>query len=149
MALKKPSGGVASSGMGRIVIIGKGIGKESLRGAEQRGNLLRLLPFVRNDDSFYDHLLILLRQIAFMARGKTDMLSGLIRKSPLAPLFPPGQAPPRLPARRGLQLGEKGSCPGGRPYGPAAKEGGNNFLLCKGGIRGILRIVGVGLSRLR
>ena len=36
-----------------------------------------------------------------MARCKTDMLSGLIRKSPLAPLFPPGQ----------------------RPYGPAAKEG--------------------------
>jgi len=34
------------------------------------------------------------------------------RKSPLAPLCPPGQAPPR-----------KGSCPGGRPYGPAAKEG--------------------------
>ena len=27
-----------------------------------------------------------LRQIAFMARCKTDMLSGLIRKSPLAPL---------------------------------------------------------------
>jgi len=45
------------------------------------------------------------------------------RKSPLAPLCPPGQAPPRLPARRVLQLGEKGSCPGGRPYGPAAKEG--------------------------
>ena len=47
-----------------------------------------------------------------MARCKTDMLSGLIRKSPpasagalragrLAPLCPPGQ----------------------RPYGPAAKEG--------------------------
>jgi len=45
--------------------------------------------------------------------------------------LPPGQAPPRLPARRvlspswsalraGSQLGEKGSCPGGRPYGPAA-----------------------------
>ena len=53
-----------------------------------------------------------------MARCKTDMLSGLIRKSPpasagalragrLAPLFPPGQ----------------------RPYGPAAKEGDNNFPL--------------------
>ena len=52
-----------------------------------------------------DRLLILLRQIAFMARCKTDMLSGLIRKSPLAPLFPPGQ----------------------KPYGPAAKEGDNNF----------------------
>ena len=56
MALKKPSGGVASSGMGRIVIIGKGIGKESVRGAERCGNLVRLLSFVRNDDSFYDHL---------------------------------------------------------------------------------------------
>ena len=56
MALKKPSGGVASFGMGRIVIIGKGIGKESLRGAERRGNLVRLLHFVRNDDSFYNHL---------------------------------------------------------------------------------------------
>ena len=52
-------------------------------------------------------VLILLRQIAFMARCKTDMLSGLIRKSPLAPLFPPGQ----------------------RPYGPEAKEGDNNFPL--------------------
>jgi hypothetical protein len=89
----------------------------------------------------------LLRQISFMARGKTDMLSGLIRKSPLAPLFPPGQAPPRLPARRGLspswsalragsQLGEKGSCPGGRPYGPAAKEGDNNFPLWQRGNKG-------------
>jgi len=35
----------------------------------------------------------------------------MLVKSPLAPLFPPGQAPPR-----------KGSCPGGRPYGPEAKE---------------------------
>src|SRR4030042_4480453 len=34
------------------------------------------------------------------------------RQIPPAPLCPPGQAPPR-----------KGSCPGGRPYGPAAKEG--------------------------
>jgi hypothetical protein len=34
--------------------------------------------------------LILLRQIAFMARCKTDRLSGLIRKSPLAPLFQRG-----------------------------------------------------------
>ena len=50
--MKKPSGGVASFGMGRIVIIGKGIGKESLRGAERRGNLVRLLPFVRNDTPF-------------------------------------------------------------------------------------------------
>ena len=80
--------------------------------------------------------LILLRQIAFMVRCKTDMLSGLIRKSPLAPLFPPGQAPPRLPARRVLQLGEKGSCPGGRPYGPAAKEGDNNFPLWQRGNKG-------------
>jgi len=64
-----------------------------------------------------------------MARCKTDMLSGLIRKSPpasagalragrLAPLFPPGQAPP-----------QRGFCPGRRLYGPAAKEGDNNFLL--------------------
>ena len=30
----------------------------------------------------------------------------------LTPLLPPGQAPPR-----------KGSCTGGRPYGPEAKEG--------------------------
>ena len=57
---------------------------------------------------------ILLRQIAFMARCKTDMLSGLIRKSPLAPLFPPGQ----------------------RPYGPAAKEGDNNFPLWQRGNKG-------------
>jgi len=49
-----------------------------------------------------------------MARCKTDMLSGLIRKSPLAPLFPPGQ----------------------RPYGPAAKEGDNNFLLWQRGNKG-------------
>ena len=35
-------------------------------------------------------ILILLRQIAFMARCKTDMLSGLIIKSPLAPLFQRG-----------------------------------------------------------
>ena len=73
-----------------------------------------------------------------MARCKTDMLSGLIRKSPpasagalragrLAPLFPPGQ----------------------RPYGPAAKEGITISPFGKGGIRGILRIVGVVLSRLR
>jgi hypothetical protein len=34
--------------------------------------------------------IVLLRQIAFMARCKTDMLSGLIRKSPLAPLFQRG-----------------------------------------------------------
>jgi len=60
-----------------------------------------------------------------MARCKTDMLSGLIRKSPpasagalragrLAPLFPPGQ----------------------RPYGPAAKEGDNNFPLWQRGNKG-------------
>jgi len=34
--------------------------------------------------------LVLLRQIAFRARCKTDRLSGLIRKSPLAPLFQRG-----------------------------------------------------------
>jgi len=81
-----------------------------------------------------------------MVRCKTDMLSGLIRKSPLAPLLPPGQAPPRLPARRGLQLGEKGSCPGGRPYGPAAKRRITISPFGKEGIRGILRIVGVVLT---
>ena len=48
-----------------------------------------------------------------------------------APLLPPGQAPPRLPARRvlspswsalraGSRGGEKGSCPGGRPSGQEA-----------------------------
>jgi len=36
---------------------------------------------------------------------------------------PPGQAPPRLPARRVLQLGEKGSCPGGRLSEPEAAAG--------------------------
>jgi hypothetical protein len=71
-----------------------------------------------------------------MARCKTDMLSGLIRKSPpasagafragrLAPFFPPGQAPP-----------QRGFCPGGRPYGPAAKEGDNNFPLWQRGNKG-------------
>ena len=74
----------------------------------------------------FEHLeLVLLRQIAFMARCKTDMLSGLIRKSPLAPLFPPGQAPPR-----------KGSCPGGKPYGLEAKEGDNNLPLWQRGNKG-------------
>ena len=49
-----------------------------------------------------------------MARCKTDMLSGLIRKSPLAPLFPPGQ----------------------KPYGLEAKEGDNNFPLWQRGNKG-------------
>jgi len=40
-----------------------------------------------------------------------------------APLLSPGQAPPRLPARRVLQLGEKGSCPGGRLSEPEAAAG--------------------------
>jgi len=61
----------------------------------------------------YVAAVILLRQIAFMARCKTDMLSGLIRESPLAPLFPPGQ----------------------RPYGPAAKEGNKgDFVNCRSSI---------------
>ena len=63
----------------------------------------------------FEHLeLVLLRQIAFMARCKTDMLSGLIRKSPLAPLFPPGQ----------------------KPYGLEAKEGDNNFPFWQRGNKG-------------
>ena len=37
-----------------------------------------------------ENRLVLLREIAFMARCKTDRLSGLIRKSPLAPLFQRG-----------------------------------------------------------
>jgi len=31
--------------------------------------------------------------------------------------WPPAQAPPQLPARRVLQLGERGFCPGGRASG--------------------------------
>ena len=32
--------------------------------------------------------------------------------------LPPAQAPPQLPARRVLQLGERGFCPGGRASWP-------------------------------
>ena len=45
--------------------------------------------------------IVLLRQISFMARGKTDMLSGLIRKSPLAPLCQRGVIPPFCKGRGG------------------------------------------------
>jgi REP element-mobilizing transposase RayT len=92
-------------------------------------NHVHILVVPKREDSLAKGIggtnLVLLRQIAFMARCKTDMLSGLIRKSPpasagalragrLAPLFPPGQ----------------------RPYGPAAKEGDNNFPLWQRGNKG-------------
>ena len=48
--------------------------------------------------------------------------AGALRAGRLTPLGPPGQAPPR-----------KGSCPGGRPYGPAAKEGERRGRLCQRG----------------
>jgi len=35
-------------------------------------------------------------------------------KKAISTLLPPAQAPPQLPARRVLQLGERGFCPGGR-----------------------------------
>jgi len=40
--------------------------------------------------------------------------------------WPPAQAPPQLPARRVLQLGEKGFCPGGRASG--SERGGQKEL---------------------
>jgi len=36
--------------------------------------------------------------------------------------WPPAQAPPQLPARRVLQLGERGFCPGGRALGSERGE---------------------------
>jgi hypothetical protein len=51
-------------------VIGNGIGKGSLRGAERRGNLMRLLHFVRNDDPFCDHL--------FKSFTIVDAVTGLI-----------------------------------------------------------------------
>ena len=44
----------------------------------------------------------------------------------LTPLCPPGQAPP-----------QRGFCPGGRPYGPAAKEG-EYLPFVKGGKEGFI-----------
>jgi len=35
--------------------------------------------------------------------------------------LPPAQAPPQLPARRVLQLGERGFCPGGRASWPGGR----------------------------
>ena len=42
---------------------------------------------------------------------------------------PPAQAPPQLPARRVLQLGEKGSCPGGRPSWAGGSPKGLSYRL--------------------
>jgi putative transposase len=57
-------------------------------------NHVHILVVPKREDSLAKGIggtnLVLLRQIAFMARCKTDMLSGLIRKSPLAPLFQRG-----------------------------------------------------------
>jgi hypothetical protein len=44
----------------------------------------------------------------------------------LRPRGPPAQAPPQLPARRVLQLGERGFCPGGRASGPEGAAGLSN-----------------------
>jgi hypothetical protein len=53
-SVKIPSAALDSERIG-LPFIGNGTGKESWRGAERRGNLMRLLHFVRNDDSLYDH----------------------------------------------------------------------------------------------
>jgi len=39
-------------------------------------------------------------------------------KKAVSTTLPPAQAPPQLPARRVLQLGERGFCPGGRASWP-------------------------------
>jgi len=39
-------------------------------------------------------------------------------KKAVSAALPPAQAPPQLPARRVLQLGERGFCPGGRASWP-------------------------------
>jgi len=42
-------------------------------------------------------------------------------KKAISTLLPPAQAPPQLPARRVLQLGERGFCPGGRASWPGGR----------------------------